>query len=194
MGPCSSTVKFSLVQFSFQLFLALISIMRPISIHLAKGCYRQDPKTLPCQKCSSKNAFWQMQCQGTPLTGAYTFQCMETLNQIYLEQTGLQASRNQKASCFCPKDAFTQAMLGQQSGLLMYGKGSGEWWLLPANTRESNKNQPRKHHCRMRKKCKCLQKHIEQIVTSLLVQVNTYGAQRCWGPLALARQRGNTLH
>lgn len=61
MGPCSSTVKFSLVQFPFQLFLALISIMRPVSIHLAKGCYRQDPKTLPCQKCSNKNAFWQTQ-------------------------------------------------------------------------------------------------------------------------------------
>lgn len=34
--------------------------MRPISIYLAKGCYRQDPKTLPCQEWSNKNAFWQM--------------------------------------------------------------------------------------------------------------------------------------
>lgn len=41
----------------------------------------------------------------------------------------------------------------------------------------------------MRRKCKYLQKHIEQIVISLLVQVNTCGAQRCWSPLALGRQR-----
>ena len=34
----------------------------------------------------------------------------------------------------------------------------------------------------MRRKCKCLWKHIEQIVIDLPVQVNTYMALRCWGP------------
>lgn len=44
------------------------------------------------------------QCQGSPLTWAYIFQCRETLNQIYLEQTGLQKrAENKRPSVFVKK-------------------------------------------------------------------------------------------
>lgn len=49
-------------------------------------------------------------------------------------------------------------------------KGSGGWWLLPTDTKESKENQPGEHRVR--------KKHIERIVISLPDETNT---QR-WGP------------
>lgn len=97
VSPCISTVKFSLVQFSFQLSLDLISTMRPIPSTWPRGdidkilrlyCVRNEAIKMHFDKCR-----W---CQGSPLTWAYTFQCMATLNQICLEQTGLQTGAETK--------------------------------------------------------------------------------------------------
>lgn len=106
------------------------------------------------------------QHQGSPLTWAYTFQCMETLNQIYLEQTGLQTgAETKRPSIFVKKMLSHKPCWDNRVDCWCLGRAQ-EWWLLPTNTRESNENQPGKHCCRMRRNCKCLQKHIEQILTS----------------------------
>lgn len=155
VDPCSSTVKFSLVQFSFLLSLVLISIMRPVSIHLARGCYRQDPETLPCQEWRNKNAFWQMQAVSRPTSDMSIHIPVYGNTESVLSgiEMATNRGRTQKAQFFCQKD-LSHKPCWDNSRLLMCGKGSGEWWLLPTNTRESNENQPGKHHCRMRRKCK----------------------------------------